>query len=74
MDGCLKSASVSVLVNGSPSSEFLPQKGLRQGDPLSPLLFNIAAEALNGILSRAMEKGLYRGFLCGKNKVEISIL
>jgi len=26
---CLKSASVSVLVNGSPTKEFVPQKGLR---------------------------------------------
>ena len=51
MEGCLKSATVSVLVNGSPSTEFLPQRGLKQGDPLSPLLFNIVAEALNGIMT-----------------------
>jgi len=30
MSGCLKSASISILVNGSPSCEFIPQKGLRQ--------------------------------------------
>lgn len=74
MEGCLKSATVSVLVNGSPLAEFLPQRGLRQGDPLSPLLFNIVAEALNGIMNQALEKGLFKGFLCGKNKVEICLL
>ena len=72
VEGCIRSASVFVLVNGSPSAQFIPQKGLRQGDPLSPLLFNIVAEALSGIMSHAIAKGLYRGFLCGKNKVEIS--
>jgi len=51
MEGYLKSETVSVLVNGSPSTEFLPQRGLKQGDPLSPLLFNIVAEALNGIMT-----------------------
>jgi len=74
MEGCLKSAFVSVLVNGSPSSEFFPQKGLRQGDPLSPLLLNIVVEALNGLMSQALAQRLYKGFLVGSNKVEVSIL
>lgn len=29
IEGCLKSAFISVLVNGSPTSEFIPQRGLR---------------------------------------------
>ena len=74
VEGCLKSAFVSVLVNGSPLAQFTPQRGLKQGDPLSPLLFNIVAEALSGIMSQALLKGLFRGFLCGKNKVEVSLL
>ena len=67
VEGCLKSASVSVLVNGSPSAQFTPQRGLRQGDPLSPFLFNIVAEALNGIMSQALQKGIFKGFSVGKN-------
>ena len=49
--GCLKSASISFLVNGSPTTEFYPKRGLRQGDPLAPFLFNVVAEALNGATS-----------------------
>jgi len=74
IDGCLKSASISVLVNGSPSHEFIPQRGLRQGDPLAPFLFNIVAEALNGILKAAVGRNLYNGFTVGSNNVDISIL
>ena len=72
--GCLKSVSVSVLVNGSPSAEFSPQRGLRQGDPLTPFLFNIVAEALNGLVREAIKRNLYRGFLVGSNRVDVSIL
>ena len=74
VEGCLKSASISVLVSGSPSHEFIPQRGLRQGDPLAPLLFNIVAEALNGLVREAIGKNLYRGFSVGSNNVVISIL
>ncbi len=38
--------SSSVLTNGIRSSSFELQRGVRQGDPLSPLVFNIALELL----------------------------
>ncbi|XP_028193184.1 uncharacterized protein LOC114378756 [Glycine soja] len=74
IEGCVKSASISVLVNGSPTIEFIPQRGLRQGDPLAPFLFNIAAEGLNGLMRRAVEYNLYKPFLVSANRVPINIL
>lgn len=47
---CLGSSSVSVLVNGSPTNEFTPTRGLRQRDPMAPFLFLIVVEGLAGLV------------------------
>ncbi|KAE8735716.1 Replication factor C subunit 1 [Hibiscus syriacus] len=63
---CISSASISVLVNGSPAEEFQMGKGLRQGCSLSPLLFNIVGELLNLMLIKAADQGLFEGFRIGR--------
>ncbi|GJS13544.1 putative RNA-directed DNA polymerase, eukaryota, reverse transcriptase zinc-binding domain protein [Tanacetum coccineum] len=61
ISSCLSSASISVMINGSPSKEFKMEHGLRQGDPLSPLLFLIVAEALKIAIIEACNKGVFKG-------------
>ncbi len=54
----LSSASTSVLLNGIPRKSFKCLRGVRQGDPLSPLLFVLAADLLQSIINKASSNGL----------------
>ena len=68
------SSSVSVLVNGSPTKEFKPTRGLRQGDPLAPFLFLVVAEGLSGLVRQALRKEVLRSVKVGRNKIECCLL
>lgn len=68
----LQSSRMSVLINGSPTEEFSPSRGLRQGDPLAPYLFLIVGEILSKLISRAREKGLIKGLVFNEDKDNIT--
>lgn len=72
--GCLTSAKASVLINVSPTEEFVMEKGVRQGDPLSPLLFIIAMEGLNVAMKTTCEKGISQGIKIPNTNVLLSHL
>jgi hypothetical protein len=57
----VEKGSVGVNLNGEESTYFKPGKGLRKGDPLSPLLFNLIGDVLTRMLFKAERGGLIRG-------------
>jgi len=71
---CLESATVSVLVNGCPTKQFRPKKGLQQRDPLAPFLFLIVVEGLAGLVRAASNRGILEGVKVGTDCIEINLL
>jgi hypothetical protein len=63
---CVSTATASVLVNGSPTEEFPLERGLRQGDPLSPFLFLLAAEGPNVLMEAVVAQNLFTGYSIGE--------
>jgi hypothetical protein len=55
------SVSFSVLFNGDKLDSFRPTRGLRQGDPISPYLFLLAAEGLTGLLKSRNQSSVLNG-------------
>ncbi|GJV85346.1 RNA-directed DNA polymerase, eukaryota [Tanacetum coccineum] len=58
---CLVSSKGSILVNGSPTSEFYFRKGLKQGDPLSPFLFLLIMESLHLSFQNVVNADMFKG-------------
>lgn len=71
---CITSASTAILVNGSPTKNFNMERGIRQGDPLSPFLFLIVAEGLSILTKKAVELGILEAAEVGRKEIKISHL
>ena len=54
---CVRSVTFSVRCNESLLEAFLPTRGLRQGDPLSPYLFLFVADGLATLLKKKVDSG-----------------
>ena len=71
---CVSMVKYAILVNGFPSGHTTPTRGIRQGDPISPYLFLICAEALSSILTQANNDGLLTGVPTSKKGPRVSHL
>ena len=59
----ISGGSVGIKVNDEIGPYFQTKRGLRQGDPMSPILFNIVADMLALIIKRAKDDGQIRGVI-----------
>jgi hypothetical protein len=55
--------SVGIKVNDSVGHYFQKKKGVREGDPLSPILFNIVVDVLAILIARTKDNSLVRGLV-----------
>ena len=70
----VSTASMLILINGSPSFPFKIHRGLRQEDPLSPFLFVLIGEDFNKMVEKAKQLNLIHGIQVGHSAMELSHL
>ena len=61
VENFISGGSVGIKVNDDIGHYFQTKKGVRQGDPLSPVLFNIVADMLALLIKRAKNDGQIKG-------------
>lgn len=62
---CVKMVTYSIKVNGEPMGMIHPERGIRQGDPLSPFLFLLCTEGVHALIKHSARIGDLKGFsLC----------
>ena len=71
---CITTVFYSILVNGEPTSMIVPTQGIRQGDSLSPFLFLLCTEGLNGLITQAANRGDIKGFALSRNSPRLTHL
>uniref|UniRef100_A0A803QC21 Reverse transcriptase domain-containing protein n=1 Tax=Cannabis sativa TaxID=3483 RepID=A0A803QC21_CANSA len=74
IETCIFVKKMGLLINGSVQGMITPSYGLRQGDPLSPTLFIIAADVLSKLITTRKMEGCIQGFKISKDGLAITHL
>jgi hypothetical protein len=64
IENMLTSGSSAIILNGILGKSFKYKRGVRQGDPLSPLLFVLAADLLQIVVNKAWQNGTLKHPVC----------
>ncbi|CAN1142459.1 Putative ribonuclease H protein At1g65750 [Linum perenne] len=69
---CISSASFQISWNGGCSDSFVPERGLRQGCPLSPYIFTLCIERLSNLITTQVSKDLWKPITLAKGGTNLS--
>lgn len=64
---CISTVQYAFLLNNEVVGNVVPQRGIRQGDPLSPYIFILCAEVLSGLCKKAQANSQLPGLRVARN-------
>ncbi|KAF7801558.1 reverse transcriptase [Senna tora] len=74
IQGCFSTANYQVKVNGVLGDKIIPERGLHQGNPLSPYLFILGADVLFRMITKATLEGTISGIKLARSAPPLSHL
>ena len=63
VDEIVKDGTLCVKINNTRGKDFGSHRGVRQGDPFSPFLFNLAAKGIAQMIKQAQNSGQIVGLI-----------